>query len=86
MQLLNPQTFAYSHPNFGGAKAKLSLNHSDTDNSTVPLDYETPDGAKGGGQVEFQDNGTSVFRIHRDENNPMHVRVVGPGGVILFED
>lgn len=86
MKLYNPQTFAYHHQNFGeGKTSKASLNQDPDVQPFLSLDVEMPDGSKGGAQLQAQDNGTWVIRIHRDENNPLRVLVVGPDGGTLFE-
>jgi hypothetical protein len=84
MKLLNPLTFAYNHPNFGQGNIETSLNDVGTDEATLTLDVKAPDGRAGSAQVQMQDNGDVVIRVHRSPQNPIRVLVVGDAG-ILFE-
>lgn len=87
MKITNPLTFMYSHANFGSETIETSLNDVGTDEGTLVLEVKSPGGRAGSAQVQMQDNGDVVLRVHRDAagQNPIRVLVVGDGGVTLFE-
>lgn len=81
MELKNPQTWKYGHANFGTNHTEVNLQDVPTDEGTLLLEVCAPDGRKGSAQVQFQDNGNVILRVHLDPSNPIKVLIVGPGGI-----
>lgn len=82
MKLKNPQTFSYSHPNFGSATTDASLNQNEVIGGFLDFTVVSADGRVGVAQVQFQDNGDVIFRVHASPSNPIKVLVVDDMGQV----
>lgn len=83
LDIKNPTVLQYGHPNFGGAKIEVSTNVDPSGNGLMNLKVVAPDGRVGNAQLQPQDNGNLVVRIHLDPANPIHVLILDGTGVIL---
>ena len=87
MRLKNPLTFSFAHGNFNNQTLDMSLNQDADVSGFLNLDGKAPDGRTGRVNVQPQDNGNVVLRIHLngDGSSVFHVLVVGDQGQTLFE-
>jgi hypothetical protein len=83
MELKNPQTWQYGHANFGANKTEVHIQDVPTDEATLLLNVKAPDGRLGSAQIQFQNNGNVVLRVHLDPANPIHVLIVNGSGILL---
>lgn len=82
MKLKNPQTFAFSHPNFNGGYVEASLNQNEVIGGFLDLTIVDHNGRVGTAQLQFQDNGDVVVRIHESASNPLRALVLNDGGQV----
>lgn len=82
MKLKNPQTFSYSHPNFGANTTDCSLNQNEVIGGFLDLTVVAPDGRVGVAQIQFKDTGNVVVRIHENAANPIKALVLTDGGQV----
>lgn len=82
MKLSNPQTFAYKHPNFGGNVTTANLNQNEVIGGFLDLTIVAPDGRTGVAQLQFQDNGNVVVRVHVSPSNPIKPLIIDDGGQV----
>lgn len=85
IKLSNPQEWRYNHPNFPEPNpgTRVSLQDVPSDEATLTLDVTDPSNNKGGGQIQFQDNGRVVLRVHLDPANPVDLLIVDHTGVLF---
>ena len=67
-------TVEFSHANFGDNKLTATLSKGDA--GIAMLTVEAPDGRIGEVQLQPQDNGNLVIRVHLAETNPVHVLIL----------
>lgn len=83
LDIQNPTVLQYGHPNFGDAKIEVSTNVDASGNGFMSLKVVAPDGRVGYAQLQPQDNGNLVVRVHLAPENPIHVLILQGSGVIL---
>jgi hypothetical protein len=70
LDIQNPLTFQFGHPNFGTAKMELSLNLDPSGNGLLELRGKGPSGNEGIVQLGFTDGGRITVTVPENENTP----------------